>query len=293
MVLWGKKLQAETAEAQIDCLRQALDGAEAVIVGAGAGMSAAAGLTYSGGRFEAHFADFIAKYGYNDMYEAGFFPYGSPEEFWAYWSRHIYWNRYDQPVGQPYRDLLALIQGKDYFVITTNVDHCFQLAGFDKKRLFYTQGDYGLWQCAKPCCRKTFDNEEIVRRMVAEQKDMRVPAELVPHCPVCGGPMGMNLRMDGTFVEDAGWHAAQKRCRDFLRRHKATRVLYLELGVGGSTPGIIKYPFWRRTYENRHAVYACVNVTDAFTPGEIAQRSIYVCRDIREVLSAVMPISAG
>lgn len=293
MVLWGEELRAETAEAQMNCLRQALDGAEAVVVGAGAGMSASAGLTYSGGRFEAHFADFIAKCGYHDMYEAGFFPYGSPEEFWAYWSRHIYWNRYDQPVGQPYRDLLALMQGKNYFVITTNVDHCFQLAGFEKERLFYTQGDYGLWQCAKPCCLKTFDNEALVRRMVAEQKDMRVPAELVPHCPVCGGPMRMNLRTDGAFVEDAGWHAAQKRCQDFLRRHKAARVLYLELGVGGSTPGIIKYPFRRLTYENRHAVYACVNLTDAFAPGEIAQRSICVCRDIGEVLSAVMPISAG
>lgn len=258
-----------------------------MVVGAGSGLSAAAGLTYDGPRFRARFADFIAKYHVRDMYSAGFYPYPTPEEFWAYWSRHIYCNRYGQPVGGPYRDLLELVGAKDYFVLTTNVDHCFQRAGFEKARLFYTQGDYGLWQCAKPCHQKTYDNEAAVRRMVAGQRDMRVPSELIPRCPVCGGPMSMNLRCDETFVQDEGWYAAAGRCRDFLEDHAGARVLFLELGVGGNTPAIIKYPFWKMTIEDPNAVYACVNLGEAAAPREIAGRSICVDLDIGEALQTI------
>lgn len=219
------------------------------------------------------------------MYSAGFYPYDSSEEFWSYWSRHIYWNRYDQPSSETYGNLLKLVKNKDYFVITTNVDHCFQLAGFDKERLFYTQGDYGLWQCSLPCHQKTYDNEETVRRMIAEQKAMRVPSELVPRCPVCGRPMSMNLRCDETFVEDEGWHAANTRYEEFLKRHKGLRVLYLELGVGGNTPVIIKYPFWRFTRENPNAFYVCVNLEQSPLPIELAGRSLCLQGDISRVLA--------
>lgn len=254
-------------------------------MGAGSGLSTSAGLCYSGPRFEAHFADFIARYHYHDMYAAGFYPYGTPEEYWAYWSRHIYYNRYAGPVGEPYHQLLRLLGGRDYFVVTTNVDHCFQRAGFDKQRLFYTQGDYGLWQCSLPCHQKTYDNEETVRRMLAEQRDMRIPSELIPCCPVCGRPMSMNLRCDFTFVEDEGWHAACARYEEFLRSRQEAKVLYLELGVGGNTPGIIKYPFWQLTAQNPNAVYVCLNLTDARAPKEILPRAICIERDIGEVLS--------
>lgn len=257
------------------------------MIGAGAGMSASAGLTYTGPRFEEHFGDFIAKYKFRDMYTAGFYPYDTLEEYWAYWSRHIYWNRYDQPVGEPYRLLLDLVQDKDYFVITTNVDHCFQIAGFDKKRLFYTQGDYGLWQCSSACHAKTYDNEDTVRRMLAEQSDLRVPAELVPYCPVCGKPMTMNLRCDDTFVQDEGWYAARSRYEDFLRRHKGLRVLFLELGVGANTPVIIKYPFWKFTNENPKATYACINFSEAFAPQEIKGKALCMESDIGNVLRDV------
>lgn len=264
-----------------------------MLIGAGAGLSAAAGLTYSGERFERYFADFQERYGITDIYSGGFYPFGTPEEYWAWWSRHIFYNRYVDAPLPVYRQLLSLVEGKDYFVLTTNVDHQFQKAGFDKHRLFYTQGDYGLWQCSKPCCQKTYDNEETVRQMVGQQRDLRVPGRLVPHCPVCGAPMTVNLRCDDTFVQDAGWYAAQEHYADFVRRHRRGRVLYLELGVGINTPGIIKYPFWRFVRENPDAVYACVNKGTAYAPGEIADRSLCLDADIGRILSelAAPPVS--
>ena len=270
---------------QLERLKKAFKSADAIVIGAGAGMSVSAGMTYTGDRFERHFADFHKKYGITDMYAGGFYPYDSPEEYWAWWSRHIYLNRYDQPALNLYLELLDFLQGRDYFVLTTNVDHQFQLAGFDKKRLFYTQGDYGLWQCSDACHKKTYDNEETVRRMVFQQKNMRVPSELVPHCPRCGKPMAMNLRCDSTFVQDEGFSAANRRYKDFLRRHEGRHVLFLELGVGGNTPGIIKFPFWQMTAQNPDAVYACINDGDAMCPEEIRRQSICLNSDIKKVLS--------
>ncbi len=265
-------------------LKEALQGAEAVIIGAGAGLSTAAGFTYSGERFEKYFSDFGEKYGFRNMYAGGFYPYRTLEEHWAYWSRYIFVNRYMDPPKPVYQQLFGLVKDKDYFVITTNVDHCFQKAGFDKTRLFYTQGDYGLFQCSAPCHNRTYDNEEQVRRMVAEQRDMRIPTELIPRCPVCGKPMTMNLRSDDTFVEDEGWFAACGRYEEFLNAHKKGTVLYLELGVGYNTPAIIKYPFWKLTAQNKRAAYVCINRGEAFCPEEIASRSICLNADIAELL---------
>ena len=273
---------------EIEKLRKALQSADAIVVGAGAGLSTSAGFTYFGERFERHFADFIGKYGFTDMYSAGFYPFPSEEEHWAYWSRHIYYNRYVPAPKPVYDNLLKLLKGKDYFVITTNVDHQFQKAGFDKQRLFYTQGDYGLFQCAKPCHQKTYDNEEMVKRMIAEQQDMRIPTELIPHCPVCGGPMKVNLRADETFVEDEGWHAASERYTEFIRRHKDGKVLFLDLGSGGNTPVIFKIPFIRWTMQNPNATYATVNLGEAFTVDQIADRSIVIDADINDVLNQLV-----
>lgn len=271
--------------AQTERLRQALDQADAVVVGAGAGLSTSAGFTYSGARFAQYFSDFAARYGFSDMYTGGFFPYPTKEEFWAYWSRYILVNRYQDTPKPVYESLLGLLQGKDYFVITTNVDHCFQKAGFDKKRLFYTQGDYGLFQCSEPCCQETWDNETVIREMVDRQKDMRVPTELIPVCPHCGKPLTMNLRSDDKFVEDEGWHAAAERYESFLRTRKGQKILYLELGVGYNTPVIIKYPFWRMTARNPNAVYACVNQGQAACPKEIAEQAVCIDGDIGEILA--------
>lgn len=273
-----------TESSSIEGLKSALETADAILVGAGAGLSASAGLTYSGERFERYFSDFYQKYGISDMYSGGFYPFGTLEEYWAWWSRHIFYNRYvDAPIPV-YRELLSLVEGKDYFVLTTNVDHQFQRAGFDKQRLFYTQGDYGLWQCSKACHNRTYDNELLVRQMVARQRDMKIPTELVPHCPVCGAPLTMNLRCDDTFVQDRGWYAAAERYSNFVRQHSHGKILYLELGVGTNTPGIIKYPFWKFTLENPEAVYACINQGQAYAPREISERSICLDADIHTVL---------
>ena len=223
-------------------LRSELDAADAVVVGAGAGLSASAGLTYSGERFERYFGDFQARYGIRDMYSGGFYPFESLEEYWAWWSRQILVNRYEKAPKPVYDDLLKLIKDKDYFVLTTNVDHQFRLAGFDKQRLFYTQGDYGLFQCTGPCCQETWDNEEVISEMVRQQKQMRIPTELVPRCPHCGKPLTMNLRSDDTFVQDKGWYQASERYSRYIREHQGKKILFLELGVGYNTPVIIKNP---------------------------------------------------
>ena len=285
----------ETANNEIIKLRAILDSAECVVVGAGAGLSASAGFSYTGERFKKYFSDFEAKYHFHDMYSGGFADFGSLEENWAYWSRYIFINRYMSAPIPAYEKLLELVRGKDYFVITTNVDHCFQKAGFNKKRLFYTQGDYGLFQCCVPCHKKTYDNEEAVKKMLVSQGfgfeeskngkngeiifpknplKMEIPTELVPRCPVCGKPMSMNLRCDETFVEDDGWH-------------KNARTLFLELGVGENTPGIIKYPFWNFVYKNKNAFYAAVNMDDAEVPAEIKTRSVLLKGDIFDIIKEI------
>ncbi len=272
----------------IEKLKEKFHTADAVVIGAGAALSAAAGFTYSGERFEKYFSDFRKKYGFEDMYSGGFYPYQTPEEHWAYWSRYIFVNRYQDAPKPVYENLLKLVADKNYFVITTNVDHCFQKAGFDKKRLFYTQGDYGLFQCSEPCCQETFDNEDVIREMAERQKDMKIPTELLPVCPHCGKPLTMNLRSDDKFVEDEGWHRAAERYEDFLRTCAGQKILFLELGVGYNTPIIIKYPFWQMTAKNPNAIYACINQGQEVCPTEIRHKSICIDDDISNIINKCM-----
>ena len=303
-------LRTATAKSMNACydkmsrLQQELETADAVVIGAGAGLSTSAGFTYTGERFQKYFGDFISKYGFRDMYSGGFYPFDSLEEHWAYWSRYIYINRYLDAPKPVYSDLFQLVQEKEYFVLTTNVDHQFQNAGFDKHRLFYTQGDYGLWQCSVPCHNETYDNEAAVRKMVAAQgfafaKDgnlyvpdgiklkMEVPSELIPYCPHCHKPMSVNLRADDTFVEDMGWHHAAEQYEAFLQSHRNQKVLFLELAVGYNTPSIVKYSFWRMTHDWPNATYACLNYGEAYAPDEIKRKSICVNGDIGEILTAL------
>ncbi len=284
-------------------LKEALTDADAVVIGAGAGLSASAGFVYNGERFEKYFSDFAKKYRFTDMYSGGFYPYSTQEKFWAYWSRYIWVNRYMDAPKPVYEELFRLVKNKDYFVITTNVDHCFQKAGFDKKRLFYTQGDYGLFQCSVPCHNKTYENEDMIRSLVLSQGweisgkndlilpegrtlDMSVPSGLLPVCPVCGKPLTMNLRSDDRFVEDEGWHQAAERYENFLRT-RGGKVLFLELGVGYNTPVIIKYPFWQMTAKDPDAVYACVNYGEAVCPEQIKGRSICIDGDIGKAIREI------
>ena len=269
---------------EVKRLKEALDAADVVVIGAGAGLSTSAGFVYTGERFKKYFADFEAKYGFHDMYSGAFCNYEAPEEHWAYWSRFITVNRYVDPPKPIYQKLLEFIMDKDYFVITTNVDHCFQKTGFDKERLFYTQGDYGLFQCSEPCCQETFDNADIIGKMMERQKDMRIPSELLPVCPHCGKPLTMNLRSDDKFVEDDGWHEAALRYENFLQTRRKRKILFWELGVGYNTPVIIKYPFWRMTAENPKATYTCINYGEALCPREIQKQSICIDGNIGEAL---------
>ena len=281
----------------IEQLKQLLEETEPIVIGAGSGLSTSAGFTYSGERFEKYFSDFAAKYGFQDMYSGGFTPFTSLEERWAYWSRYIMINRYMNPPKPVYTHLLSLVQGKDYFVLTTNVDHCFQKAGFNKERLFYTQGDYGLFQCSEPCHQKKYDNEKQIRAMWEFRREMKIPSALVPYCPVCGKPMSMNLRADDTFVTDESWHRASDRYTTFLQSRNIVqttqqggdgKVLFLELGVGRNTPGIIKYPFWQMTAQNPNARYACINFGEAFVPYEIQERAICINDDIGKILQEIV-----
>ena len=291
-----------TREENIERLRQELKYTNAIVIGAGAGLSTAAGLTYSGERFDRYFFDFKARFGIADMYSGGFYPFPDEETRWAWWARHIYFNRYIDPPKPVYRDLLEFVRNKDYFVITTNVDHQFQRAGFDKERLFYTQGDYGLFQRADGRGGKTWDNEDWVmpameaQGFIRDEKglfhvpedrriSMRIPHDLIPRCPENGSAVSMNLRSDDTFVEDVGWHEASARYAAFLKKHEGEHVLFLELGVGSNTPVIIKYPFWAMTAENPKAVYACLNYNEAVCPKQIEKQSICIDGDTGEVLS--------
>ena len=288
-------------EEQVRKLKEKIQNVEAIVLGAGSGLSTAAGFTYSGERFQKYFFDFAKKYPIRDIYSGGFFPFESQEEFWAWWSRHIYFNRYIDAPSDVYGNLKKIVEGKDYFVLTTNVDHQFQRAGFEKERLFYTQGDYGLFQSSRPTVAKTYDNQEIVEKMLEAQGFVRdnwgifqlpedkklkmsIPTELIPICPDDGLPMAMNLRADENFVEDAGWKMAAKRYQDFLHSHRGKHALYWELGVGMNTPVIIKFPFWRYTEENPNAYYACLNLGEAGCSREISERSICLNADIGKVL---------
>ena len=273
---------------EINRLKNEIKTADAIVIGAGAGLSTAAGFTYNGERFEKYFSDFIEKYNFRDMYSGGFYPFASLEEHWAYWSRYIYINRYMDVDNGVYKRLFELVKDKDYFVLTTNVDHQFQKAGFDKHRLFYTQGDYGLFQCSEPCCQETYDNEECVKDMLEFQEDMRIPTELIPRCPKCGKPMTMNLRSDNTFVQDDGWYRAAERYEEFLRRHENLHILFLELGVGYNTPAIIKYPFWKMTVKNPKAVYTCINSGEAFCPELLKRQAVCINKNINEILKKII-----
>ena len=281
-----------TYSEEIKRLKTEIEKADAILIGAGAGLSTAAGFIYDGENFRKHFGDFEDKYGFHDMYSGGFYPYKTLEEFWAYWSRYIYINRYSNKENGTYKTLHEIIKDKDYFVLTTNVDHQFQKADFDKKRLFYTQGDYGLFQCSEPCHQSTYDNEEAIKKMYELQKGMRIPSELIPKCPKCGEPMTMNLRSDDKFVQDEGWYKAAERYDDFVRRHENLHILYLELGVGYNTPVIIKYPFWQMTAKNPKAVYACVNFGESSVPRDIENQSICINGDIKEVLEEIEALTA-
>ncbi len=271
---------SEKFSENIDTIKQLIQNSDAVVLGGGSGLSSAAGLLYSGERFELLFSDYIKRYNLTDMYTAAFYNHKTPEQHWGYWSRHIYHNRYNAKLNSTYQNLFNIIKQKNYFVLTTNGDHLFLLNGFEKERVFYTQGDYGLFQCSKPCHQTTYQNKDIIFEMVEKQTNLEVPTELLPRCPRCGRDMKVNLRMDKTFAEPDGWFEASKRYENFLKQNIDKKILFLELGVGYNTPGIIKIPFWQMTHQNKNAWYVCLNLDRIDCPNEISNRSVCIKGDI-------------
>ena len=282
--------QKDAYEDQIDRAAKNIRNTDCVIIGAGAGASTAAGIQYGGKRFTDNFAEFIKKYGeyyMTDMYAAGFYPYPSEEAKWGYWSKHALMNRFDPPALPLYTELYDIVKNKEYFVLTTNVDHQFYKAGFDEKRIFATQGDYGKIQCQKACHPKTYDAKDLFRKMDKARRDCLIPSELVPKCPVCGGNMAMNLRCDNYFVEDEAWHEAADRYAGFLEQHKDKKVVLLELGVGFNTPIIIRFPFEKMVRENSSYSLIRLNMDEAVVPESFGERAIGIGGDMAKAITDI------
>ena len=264
--------------------KQLISDADFVLIGAGAGLSTAGGFEYGGKFFKTHFADFAEKYGLTDMYTGGFYPFKTEEEKWAFWSRMVFFNRYKGKANETYKALFDCVKDKEYFVITTNVDHQFQLAGFDKKRLFYTQGDYGLFQCSVPCHNKTYDNKELIMKMVESQANCKIPSELIPKCPVCGRNMEMNLRSDDKFVQDQGWYDHAEMYQEFLDKAENKKLVLIEIGVGYNTPIIIKYPFERMVYQNKKTHMIRINKDYPYAGDDISAKCILFDEETNKIL---------
>ena len=272
----------------IQKLKEEIENSEYILIGAGAGLSTSAGFLYDGKRFEDNFKDYIKKYGFTDMYSAGFYNFPTLEEYWAYFSLNVYINRYDIEENETYLNLYNIVKNKNYFVITTNVDGRFADSKFDKDKIFAVQGDFSLFQCSKPCRQETFYNEKYIREMIKYKKEMKIPTELIPKCPYCGRNMSMNLRVDSTFVQDKNWDKQKSKYENFLKNSYNSKILFLELGVGFNTPSIIKYNFWRMTLNNKKSVYASINLGECYSASDIEERSICIDADISEVLKKLI-----
>lgn len=282
--------QSTPYEEQVEAAANAIEEAEYVLIGAGAGLSAAAGLTYGGKRFTDNFPEFIEKYGMTDMYSAGFYPFPSEEARWGYWSKHVYVNRIEPEALPLYKKVYELVKNKKYFVLTTNADHQFYKAGFGEDKIFATQGDYGLVQCMRGCHQKTYDDIFMMKQMNEAREDCKIPSHMVPRCPVCGGPMAMNLRCDQYFVEDAAWHEAEEHFGAFLNECRKKKVVLLELGIGFNTPTIVRFPFEKLTREKENMTLIRLNLDEAIVPESLGKRAIGINSDMEKSITDILNI---
>ena len=283
MPTWHALNQTTTTEAeQLAALIQESD---AIVVGIGAGMSAADGFLYIGERFEHAFPDFIEKYQLLDMLQASLYDFEDWEEYWAFQSRFVALNYLDQPLGASYVYLRELLAQKPHHIITTNADNAFAIAGYDSNNVFHIQGEYALWQCSNHCHQQTYRDDAKIRQMIAEQTNMRIPSELIPRCPKCNAPFEINKRNEEKgMVEDADFHAQAKRYHAFLDAHSKGKVLYLEIGVGHTTPQFIKHPFQQRVAENPDALFVTLNHKHYRIPLAIRPQTVQFTGHIAELI---------
>ena len=265
-------------------VKNLINEADYILIGAGSGLSTAAGLEYFGESFEKNFKEFIEKYNFPDLYSASFYDFNTQEEKWAFFTKMIYLNRFNKEPLKLYQEIYYLIKEKDYFVITTNVDGQFEKAGFEKERVFETQGDYAYLQCENACHNKLYYNYDLVNEWLKNTKDCKIPSNLVPKCPVCGGNMEMNLRKDANFVQDENWYKQDKRYGEFLNKSQDKNLLLLEIGVGFNTPGIIRFPFEQMVYNNIHTNLVRINKDYAFTNKEIENKTILFDEDVNTII---------
>lgn len=271
-------------------VKNLINKADYILIGAGAGLSTAAGLDYSGKRFEDNFGEFIEKYDFTDMYTAGFYDFNTEEEKWAFWAKHMYLNDIGIGATKLYKDVLNLVKDKKYFVITTNVDDQFYKAGFDKEKVFAMQGSLKYIQCSKACHNKLYDATDLVKEMINKTKDCKIPTELVPVCPVCGEKMEVNVRIDANFVQDENWYKQDKRYGEFLDKSQDKNLLLLEIGVGFNTPGIIRFPFEQMVYNNVNTHLVRINKDYAFASKEIEDKTILFNEDTNKIVEDLKEI---
>ena len=269
---------------RISEVKNLINEADYILIGAGSGLSTAAGLEYFGESFEKNFKEFIEKYNFPDLYSASFYDFNTQEEKWAFFAKMISLNRFNKEPLKLYQELYSLIKVKDYFVITTNVDGQFEKAGFEKERVFETQGDYAYLQCENACHNKLYYNYDLVNEWLKNTKDCKIPNNLVPKCPVCGGNMEMNLRKDANFVQDENWYKQDKRYGEFLDKSQDKNLLLLEIGVGFNTPGIIRFPFEQMVYNNINTNLVRINKDYAFTNKEIKNKTILFDEDVNTII---------
>ena len=296
------KIMASYDKKDLEKLVSYISKSKAIIIGAGAGLSTSAGFYTSGERFQKYFFDFQKKYHLKDMYSGSFYPYSDKSEYWGFMSRNIYLNRFSPFPKKTFNILYEIFKDKNYFILTTNVDHLFQRAGFDKNRMYYMQGDMGLLQCKKPCHTKNYENEQLIRDMLIDQGftfdekgelivgqniKTKISEKLIPKCPVCGGEMDFNLRIDNNFVQDEGWYEHQKLYSDFMDKYQNDDILYIELCVGYNTPSIIKYNFWSQVSSNKKARFVSINLEESEVPEKIRNRSLVIAGDADEIINKI------
>lgn len=267
-------------------IKDIINNADAIIIGAGSGLSTSAGINYSKKGFKEKFPELTKKYGMTDMYTSSFYDFKTEEEKWSYWAKHIDY-LYNIKATKTYKDLFSIVKNKNYFVITTNVDGQFLKAGFDKDKVFEVQGSLSKIQCAKACHNKLYDDLNLVNKMLKEDKNCKIPSNLVPTCPVCHGKMEVNLRKDEYFIEDDYWHAHSNNYATFVHENKDKNLVLLELGVGFNTPSIIRFPFEQMTQEFKQATLIRINDKHINTAFDLKDKAIFIKDDCNHFLNKI------